>query len=41
MDKTPTAVARPMNKVLSNVDAMFFLAIALIIAGVGVAISLR
>jgi hypothetical protein len=41
MAKAQTVDSRPLQKVVSNVDAMFFLTISILLMSVVVAISLR
>jgi len=41
MPKTPTAASRSLRRVLPGVDALFYLALGLLAAAIGVGISLR
>jgi len=41
MTKAPTVVTRPLFQVMPNVDAMFFLALGVMVVAIAVAISLR
>jgi hypothetical protein len=41
MEKAPIVATRPLFQVMPNVDAMFYLALSLVIVAIGMGISLR